>query len=58
MTPPVGMCIYLGAAIGKTTVERAAFAMKWLLLVSIAILLLVTYVPSVSMFLPHLLGFD
>ena len=58
VTPPVGMCIYLGAAIGKTTVERAAFAMKWLLLVSIAILLLVTYVPSVSMFLPHLLGFD
>jgi len=57
VTPPVGMCIYLGAAIGKTTVERAAFAMKWLLLVSIAILLLVTYVPSVSMFLPHLLGF-
>jgi len=57
VTPPVGMVIYLASAIGKTSVEKSAFAMKWLLLVSIGILLLVTYVPAISMFIPRLVGF-
>lgn len=57
VTPPVGMVIYLASAIGKTSVEKSAFAMKWLLLVSIGILLLVTYVPTISMFVPRLVGF-
>jgi C4-dicarboxylate transporter DctM subunit len=57
VTPPVGMVIYLASAIGKTSVEKSAFAMKWLLLVSIGILLLVTYVPAISMFVPRLVGF-
>jgi C4-dicarboxylate transporter DctM subunit len=57
VTPPVGMVIYLASAIGKTTVEKSAFAMKWLFLVSIGILLLVTYVPAISLFIPKLVGF-
>ena len=57
VTPPVGMCIYLGSAIGETTVERSAFAMKWLLLVSVGVLMLITYVPQISMFIPDVLGF-
>ncbi len=57
VTPPVGLVIYLASAIGKTTVEKAAFAMKWLFLVSLGILLLVTYVPAISLFIPKLVGF-
>jgi tripartite ATP-independent transporter DctM subunit len=57
VTPPVGMVIYLASAIGKTSIEKSAIAMKWLLLASIGILLLVTYIPAISMFIPRLVGF-
>jgi len=58
VTPPVGLCIYLTSSIGKTTVEKAAFAMKWLLLDAIIILMLLTYFPELSMFIPRLFGFN
>ena len=58
VTPPVGLCIYLASSIGKTTVEAAAFAMKWLLFDAIVILMILTYFPGISMFIPKLFGFN
>ncbi len=58
VTPPVGLCIYLASSIGKTTVEGTAFAMKWLLFSSIIFLILLTYVPFITMFIPGLFGFN
>jgi TRAP-type C4-dicarboxylate transport system permease large subunit len=57
VTPPVGVVIYLAAAIGSTTIEGSALATKWLLLSSIGVLLLVSYFPAISMFIPNLLGY-
>jgi C4-dicarboxylate transporter, DctM subunit len=57
VTPPVGLCIYIASSIGKTTVEAAAWAMRWLFLASIVVLLAVTYIPWFSMSVPRLFGY-
>lgn len=54
ITPPVGNILYVGARVGKTTVEKV---MPWLVKYYIAILivlLLVTFVPQISLLLPGL----
>ena len=55
-TPPVGLTLYVGSAIsrlGLTEVSKAAF--PWLA-TALVVLMLVTYIPDITMFLPRLLG--
>lgn len=54
-TPPVGVCLFVAAGIGKVSIDKVARAGFPFLVVSIIVLLLVTYVPALSMFLPGLL---
>jgi len=54
-TPPVGTVLFTGCAIGKVTVEKASKALLPLYAVMIAALLVVTFIPSISMWLPNLL---
>jgi C4-dicarboxylate transporter DctM subunit len=56
-TPPVGMALYLAADIGGVQLERLMVRIWPLLLVPIAVLLLVTYVPWIALFLPRYLGY-
>jgi C4-dicarboxylate transporter DctM subunit len=56
-TPPVGVALYLAAEIGKIRIERVIRAIWPLLLVQIAVLLFITYVPGVSLALPRYFGF-
>jgi len=56
MTPPFGMCLFVissatGENIGPITKELLPF-----LLILVVVLFLVTYIPGISLFLPHLLG--
>ena len=53
-TPPVGVCLFVASGIGKVSVEKVAKAGLPFLLLSIFILLLVTYIPAISLFLPGL----
>lgn len=53
-TPPVGNCLYVGAAVAKVDVMRLAVAALPFLLVNVFVLMLVTFVPAVSTFLPSL----
>ncbi len=56
ITPPVGNTLFVSIKVGKTTLAKV---MPYMLLYYVAILaglLLVTYVPFVSMGLPHLAG--
>ena len=53
-TPPVGVCLFVASGIGKVSVEKVAKAGLPFLVVSIFILLLVTYIPAISLFLPGL----
>ena len=55
LTPPVGSAIFVGCSIGGLSIEKAFRAMLPFLAVMIAMLMLLTYVPAVSMTLPKLL---
>lgn len=54
-TPPVGSALFVGCAIGKTPIERTAKNMLPLYAVMVIVLMLVTYIPSITLFLPRVL---
>ena len=56
-TPPVGAALFVGCGVGKISIEKTTRAMIPFYLTMVAGLLLVTFVPQVSLFLPRLLGF-
>lgn len=53
-TPPVGNTLFVGCAVGKTTIEKVSKEMIPLYIAMVVVLILITYIPSISMFLPHL----
>lgn len=55
LTPPVGAVLFIGSAVGKVKMERVVKATLPFYLCMIAVLLLLTFVPGISMFLPNLL---
>ncbi|GGB35855.1 TRAP transporter large permease [Tistrella bauzanensis] len=55
-TPPFGYSLFVGAAVSKLSVEEVSKALWPMLLVKIAVLALITYVPWVVLALPRLLG--
>ncbi len=55
LTPPLGLNLYIASAITGLTVDRIAWVTLPFLAVLIATVLLVTFVPALSMFLPQLL---
>jgi tripartite ATP-independent transporter DctM subunit len=56
-TPPFGIVLFVTSPIAKVKLEETVSAAIPLILVSIAVLLLVTYVPSICLFLPRLFGY-
>jgi C4-dicarboxylate transporter DctM subunit len=54
LTPPVGLTLFLMSAIGKITILEVARALVPFLVVLIASLLVVTYVPALVLWLPNL----
>jgi len=56
-TPPVGTCLFLGCGIAETTVTKAIRPMLPFFIAMIAILLLCTFIPGISLWLPEKLGF-
>lgn len=57
-TPPVGSALFVGCGIGKIPMERAVKSMLPMYLVMVIGLLLVTFVPQISLGLPRLLGYN
>jgi len=53
-TPPVGSALFVGCAVGKISIERAARAMLPFYAAMVAVLLLITFVPRVVLFIPEL----
>lgn len=53
-TPPVGVCLFVAASIGNTSLERISKAGLPFLLVSFLVLILVTFIPEIALFLPGL----
>lgn len=54
VTPPVGNCLYLGAVIAKVDLMTLVRACLPFIAVNIFTLLLVTYIPAISLWLPSL----
>ncbi len=55
-TPPVGVCLFAGASIGKISIAKATRAIVPFLAVSLFVLALVTFIPQITLFLPNLLN--
>jgi len=54
-TPPVGSALFVGCAVGKITMERATKAMLPFYLTMFIVLMLVTFIPEITMFIPNLI---
>ncbi len=56
ITPPVGTILFTGCKIAGVTIESVLPKLLPYFAVIILVLLLVTYIPALSLFLPGLLG--
>ncbi|PJC85675.1 hypothetical protein CSW98_13940 [Vibrio sp. HA2012] len=56
ITPPVGSGLYVGASVGQVQVEHLVKPLMPFYLAIISVLLLITYIPDLTLFLPRLLG--
>lgn len=57
ITPPVGVCLYVGAGIGKISLERVIRQVIPYVIIEFIVVLLITYFPAISLALPRALGF-
>jgi len=55
ITPPVGTVLFVGCSIGRTTIEAVIKPLLPYYLVMILVLLAVTFIPTISLWLPSLL---
>ncbi len=56
-TPPVGSVLFIGCSIANVKIEQVIKPLLPMFIVMIITLLMVTYIPEISMWLPHALGF-
>lgn len=54
LTPPVGLCAYLVSDIAKCSFERVIKALVPFIIILVVVLVLITYIPEITMFLPNL----
>lgn len=55
-TPPVGTCLFLGCSVGKSKIATVSLAMIPFFIAMFVALILITYIPALSLWLPKLLG--
>jgi tripartite ATP-independent transporter DctM subunit len=55
-TPPVGTCLFIGCGVGKTTIAKVTKTMLPFFGAMVAALMVITYVPKVSLWLPAQTG--
>ena len=56
ITPPVGSGLYVGASVGKVKVEDVIKPLIPFYIAIILVLMIITYSPNITLFLPRLLG--
>jgi tripartite ATP-independent transporter DctM subunit len=55
-TPPVGTCLFLGCSVGETTIARVVPKAIPFFIAMIVALLLITFIPGISLWLPRRFG--
>ena len=56
ITPPVGAVLFVGSAVAKLRIEEVVRAMGPFFVILFAVLMLVTYLPAISLWLPRSMG--
>ena len=56
-TPPVGTCLFLGCGVGRTTIARVVPAAVPFFVAMAVAMVLITYIPALSTWLPEVFGF-
>ena len=56
LTPPVGSVLFIGAAVAKQPMGSIVKATMPFYLCMVAALLLITFIPQISLFIPEVLG--
>ena len=56
LTPPVGSVLFVGCAVGKVTIEQVTRTIWPFYIVMFIVLMLVTYVPAISLTMPKFFG--
>ncbi|MES0862306.1 TRAP transporter large permease [Ruegeria sp. SCPT10] len=56
-TPPMGLVLFVAAAVSREKVETIAKAILPFLAVEIIVIFLITYIPAISMTIPRITGF-
>ena len=57
LTPPVGSVLFIGAAIAKRPMEKIVVAMLPFYVMMVVALMLITFVPNISLIIPKLFGY-
>ncbi len=55
LTPPVGICLLLGSQMAESKFEKAVISMLPFFAIGLVILMLTTYVPALTLWLPGLM---
>lgn len=56
ITPPIGLNLFITSAISQTSIVKVTRATIPFLIVLLIVLMLITFIPSISLFLPNLLS--
>jgi tripartite ATP-independent transporter DctM subunit len=56
ITPPVGAVLFVGSAVAKLRIEEVVRAMGPFFVILLAVLIMVTYLPAISLWLPRSMG--
>jgi TRAP-type C4-dicarboxylate transport system permease large subunit len=57
LTPPVGAVLFIGSAIAEEPMEKVVKAQLPFYVMMIIALILITFVPAISLVIPNLLGY-
>ncbi len=57
VSPPVGICLYVACGISDTPIEKVVKPILPFLLVLVITLMIITFIPQITLFLPRLFGF-
>lgn len=57
ITPPVGICLFVACGINDVPIEKVVKPLLPFLLILVITLLVITFIPEITLFLPRYLGF-
>ncbi|KEQ13976.1 TRAP transporter large permease [Endozoicomonas numazuensis] len=58
ITPPVGNALFIGCSVGKVDIHQVIRPMLPFYVVLFLLLMIISFVPQISLFLPHLFGLN